>query len=442
MERDYDQTDPKSIALFAEKLVGHTLREKLGDEIPATKAGNKGSLGTLVERYYFGLPGDNKALPDFREAGVELKTTGVKKTKAGLVAKERVTLGNIDREEIIRERWGKDCGFLRKNRLLLFLAYLYDKGKLPIDYVFETTRLLDLLVDLSEEDKKIIRDDWEKIAKKIRDNQWDELSEGEGLYLGACTKGVNASKYTRAFSFKPKFVTSLLWPDLVHAERIVKSLDEYGKGESFEEYVSRKFRPYVGKKFTEIAGELGVRVNPKAKAMTANVSKAILRGILGTKGDRFEEFEKAGVLVKTIRLKKNGVPKEAMSFPAFKYKELTEEDWETSTLRETFSRRFFFVVYQYDEKGDLRFRKAMFWAMPLADLDGPVREMWLETVKRIRFGHADRLPQSSENPVAHVRPHGRTGKDFDVTPQGEKVVKKCFWLNVPFLQSVLSTQAD
>ena len=69
--------------------------------------------------------------------------------------------------------------------------------------------------------------------------------------------------------------------------------------------------------------------------------------ILGIKGNHAEEFEKASIAVKTIRIGKNDKIKESMSFPTFRFKELIEEEWEDSTfgnyLRET---RFHFCCLQ------------------------------------------------------------------------------------------------
>ena len=51
-----------------------------------------------------------------------------------------------------------------------------------------------------------------------------------------------------------------------------------------------------------------------------------------------EEFEKAGIVIKTIRVSEKGI-RESMSYPNFKFKELIKEDWEDCTfgnyLRET-----------------------------------------------------------------------------------------------------------
>mgnify|MGYP000730241130 FL=1 len=92
--------------------------------------------------------------------------------------------------------------------------------------------------------------------------------------------------------------------------------------------------------------------------------------MLGIKSNKAEEFVKANVVVKTIRVENNNKIKEHMSFPIFRFKELVEEDWGNSTfgnyLRET---RFLFVVYKFDENGELRLRGAQFWNMPYEDLE-------------------------------------------------------------------------
>ena len=81
--------------------------------------------------------------------------------------------------------------------------------------------------------------------------------------------------------------------------------------------------------------------------------------------EAIKEFEKANIVVKTIRIGKNDRIKESMSFPTFRFKELIEEEWEDSTfgnyLRET---RFLFVVYKFDDNDILRLRGCQFWNIP------------------------------------------------------------------------------
>ena len=160
-----------------------------------------------------------------------------------------------------------------------------------------------------------------------------------------------------------------------------------------------------------------------------------------------EEFEKANVVVKTIRIEKNNKIKENMSFPTFKFKELVEEDWEDSTfgnyLRET---RFLFVVYKFDQQDELRLKGCQFWNMPYDDLEGSVKAVWERTQRILREGlqiekkngkNYNNFPKSSENPVCHVRPHAQNAKDTYELPDGRQYPKQCFWLNNSYILSQL-----
>ena len=136
-----------------------------------------------------------------------------------------------------------------------------------------------------------------------------------------------------------------------------------------------------------------------------------------------------------------------MSFPTFKFKELVEETWEDSTfgnyLRET---RFLFVVYKFGDDGELRLMGCQFWNIPYADLEGNVKKVWEETkqvlidglqVSFIKGKHHNNFPKQSDNPVSHVRPHGRNAQDTYELPDGRQYPKQCFWLNNSYIVSQL-----
>ena len=165
--------------------------------------------------------------------------------------------------------------------------------------------------------------------------------------------------------------------------------------------------------------------------------------ILGIKGDRAEEFEKANIVVKAIRIGKNDRIKESMSFPSFRFKELIKEEWEDSTfgnyLRET---RFLFVVYKSDRDDVLRLRGCQFWNIPYEDLETNVRSVWEKTKKVIRDGlqirmingkRTNNFPKASEDPVCHVRPHAQNAQDTYELPDGRQYPKQCFWLNNTYI---------
>mgnify|MGYP003339861645 CR=1 FL=1 len=99
----YDKTSVKSIALHSKLLVGKSLSEvvELPVEILNLKdKKNKGNLGKLVEKFHFEIEPPNDDAPDFADAGLELKVTGVvmdtkQKQTERFKAKERLVLKNI-----------------------------------------------------------------------------------------------------------------------------------------------------------------------------------------------------------------------------------------------------------------------------------------------------------------------------------------------------------
>jgi hypothetical protein len=161
--------------------------------------------------------------------------------------------------------------------------------------------------------------------------------------------------------------------------------------------------------------------------------------ILGIKGNHAQEFEKANIVVKTIRIGKNNKIKESMSFPTFRFKELVEEEWDTSIFGTYLSEtRFLFVVYKYDEQGNLFLKGCQFWNIPYKDLNIEVRKVWqrskqvlIDGLKIIKKNgkYYNNFPKASDNPVCHVRPHAQNSKDTYELPDGRQYPKQCFWLN-------------
>lgn len=345
----YDPASRESILAYAERLVGRSLREAL-DELPERidfKV-DKGGFGTVLERGYFGYEPNSRPEPDFAGAGLELKSTPLKPKGSQLVSKERLVLGMIDYVAVVSEEW-ESSTFLKKNSHLLLVFYLHEEGKDPRDFVIKIVRLW----DFPPEDLEIIRRDWQTIVGKVRAGMAHELSEGDTLYLGACTKSAESSKRRRqpfsdepakprAFSLKQSYMNSII--GAVPVGRAVAA-DEVRRGLSFEEVVASRFEPYIGLTAEEIASRLSITAKPAAKNYFAVITRRILGA--GDK-DRIAEFEKADIQVKTMRILPSGRPKEDLPFRAFDYCDLVEQAWDESELREQLGKRFFFVIYQLD----------------------------------------------------------------------------------------------
>nr|WP_253199047.1 MutH/Sau3AI family endonuclease [Clostridium gasigenes] len=165
--------------------------------------------------------------------------------------------------------------------------------------------------------------------------------------------------------------------------------------------------------------------------------------MLGVRGDKIQEFEKANIKIKAIRIGNNKKIKENMSFPAFKYLDIIKEEWEESKLRNIFiETKYLFVIFKENNNGQYRLFDSMFWNMSINDLDVDVKWVWDETIRRIKLNEYGRLPGSKENRVSHIRPHAKNGADTYPTWDGKKCVKKCFWLNNSYILSEIKKEIN
>lgn len=354
----------------------------------------------------------------------------------------------------------ENSDFIKKNANILLIFYLHQAGYDILDYLIK-------LVDewsFPSTDLEIIKKDWETITKKIADGKAHELSEGDTFYLGACTKGVNALSVRkqpfseipakqRAYSFKQGYVNHIIAsianePTEIYG-KLIPSV-AVAKKQTIEEIVISKFKPFYGKTEEEILQKLGLDLNRKAKSFYASLTKAIL-GISLDK--EIEEFEKAEIIVKTVRLKENDLPKEDISFPTFKYQELVNEDWENSDFKDILEHKFLFVFFQF--QGDkLVLRKVKFWNMPYSDLL-EVEKVWTKTQQIIAKGEIVKgfktdkngkvsretnFPNKEFSNISHVRPHAKDASDIYPLPKKDKLTKQmeytkhCFWLNNSYVR--------
>jgi len=431
----YDPSNAEDILRFAKELKGKTLGEWIIDhENDRPPVNRKGRFGQILEDVVFGIPNNSKKAPDLEDVGIEIKSTPIKIEGKKKVPKERIVLSMINYMTLLEEGW--DMSFFKKNGKLLIIFYLYEKRKRISEY-----KILDaILWEYPEEDLRIIRDDWNVIARMVKEGRAHEISERHTMYLAACRKGISNDKDSqrqpysdekalrRAFSLKQSYVGQI-WKS-ADSESIVRCAN---MNKTFEEEVLDRFTPYVGRSTDEIEAMLGITFekNPKSRyAILANK-------MLGVKTKNIAEFEKADVYMKTIRLKADGVPKESMSFPSFDYTEIVRQKWEDSDFYNQLNRRFLFVIYRADGDG-LRFENAMFWSMPQEDLQEAER-VWKKAVQSFKESRFTERPKMTESKVSHVRPHGQSGKDRVMANDGSMQKKMCFWLNAKYLAEQIKT---
>jgi DNA mismatch repair protein MutH len=424
---------------------------------------SKGSLGQVIEESFFGYKINSDARPDFEELRVELKVTPFKKNKNGsLSAKERLVLNIINYMEEVETTF-HTSSFWEKNQKLLLMFYEWTPNNERNDYYINKS----ILYSFPEADLEIIKIDWKAILDKIKQGKAHELSEGDTIYLGACTKGSNKNSLRtqpfsdipamqRAYSLKQSYMTALVRKH-IKQENLVNFANAIElQKKSFHELLNEKFAPYIGLTDEEISKKLNIKYNKSSKSFIPQIISTLL-GIKGTKLDNIEEFAKANIQFKTIRLEPNGIPKESMSFENIDFNQWKNESWEESYIRNRFyETKFLFIVFQYKEqKKDNPNRKLFFkgiklWNMPENTIESKIKELWVEVNKLLHSGlkieyikrgenlvETNNFPKSSFNGVTHIRPKGKDGNDKVELPNGQLITKQCYWLNNSYVSEII-----
>lgn len=452
----YDRTSAKSIFEYSKGLLNKTLRDFVWEGYEPKKG--KGGMGQMVENIYFLLETNNYAGADFSEAGMELKCTPLEKNKNDeYKIKERLVCNMINYCDVIKEDF-EHSHFYLKCQLMLLLFYLHQSNcdKLDLKFIFS------VLWQLPEKDLLIIKHDYEVIINKIKQGKAHELSEGDTMYLGACRKGQKGDSLMkqpcnadidaprRAFSLKMAYMRTVLNYVVSSGKNAISNLPVKGeelvtatdlKEHSFEDILLERFRPFLKKNFGEIALSKDVDLSKNPKSKFAMIANAIAASEKCSNVNRSEEFLKAGLTMKTIRVQANGKIKESMSFENIDYMEVAEcDEWIDSRLYELFSSRFMFVIFkeQTKDKEDYVLDDVFFWTMPQADLEF-AETYWNHIKENILADHISEEYwwKGSDRKKFHVRPKAEKATDLAPTPSGKGAKKFCYWFNNDYIREIV-----
>jgi len=452
----YDRLDINSILQYAKQLEGKSLRESCSVFFDNKTFKGKGSFGQTVEEDYFEYSINSDSEPDFKEVGLEVKSSGLKIVRRNeYVAKEKLVLNVINFNKIVNQNF-LNSSFLRKNAHLLLIFYLYEQGINYLDFVVK------IVGDwrFPESDLEIIKSDWELIKSKVLQGKAHEISQGDTLYLSACYKGGkggnprkqpfnNILAKQRAFSLKHGYINHILATINEDKKRKVGKLIDSAatlKKKNFSETIIDRFSPFLGKTISEIHASFGNPLNIKSKAFYSSLVKLIL----GIKANaEAEEFKKAEIEIKTVRIMKSGMPKENISFPAFQYDELVMENWQDSEIKNRLERRFLFAFFRFLPNKELVLDKVRFWNMPFKDLE-EVKFVWEKVRVVVESGNIVKgvrgktrltnFPSKRSNRIAHIRPHATTTSNTYPLPVADKFTglkeytKHSFWLNNTYVR--------
>ena len=476
----YDKTSIASIFEYSKRLIGHSLNEVVDKSLfneQNLQGQGKGGLGQMIEKYYFRYDINNAPTPDFQEAGLELKATGLKKDKKGeLQIKERLVCDMIDYCAVVNEQFETSLFYL-KCRIMLLIFYLYEKGvsKWDLRYIYT------VIWQLPEKDLLIIKQDFDTIVNKIKRGEAHELSEGDTEYLAACRKGKKGEKARkqpfsdilapkRAFSLKPAYMRTVLSyvkdqekSDVSNIEipsiatGLVTEADL--KENTLESIILKRIEPWIGKSIQDTIDyyQPGLMVNAKDINYVAScmiISDGTYNGRGKKHIENADEFVKSGLRLKTIPLFSDNRLKEAMSYENIDYEELYHnENWFDSTTYELFSSRFLFMVFRHPniskgsfhyDYGPMILEKAFFWTMPQKDLK-IAEEYWQDIRKHLKnneigLDHFWKACWSKKNGKHfHVRPKGTKNSYLGAAdnPNGGKADKFCYWFNKEYVTNII-----
>lgn len=432
----------KELLEYTKDIVGKTFYEidakGLLDDVKNLQ-GNKGILGHVVETGFYGYEINSNPQADFDEIGVELKVTGYKKSKKGIIsAKERVSLSKIDYNTIVDEDY-EFSKLISKNKQILFIWYLYEKDKDIGDFKITNYQLYDM-----GQDEEIIRNDFYLIREKVKEGLAHELSEGDTSYLGACTKSATSKDRTsqpysnilakpRAYSLKSSYMTGIL-----------RSLDltispKTHEFKTVEEYVLSKLEPYIGKTQLEILEEVtGRKYEDK---IPKNLNKMITDEIIGKDSELAEKsdlFAKTSFIIKNSPLTPKGTYKERMSFKNLSLSEF-EDEWEDSYWKLFFDETTILNILWREPKPESKNGERILEGVNKIsfndnDLDSfeIAYNMVRETIKNKDTSLLP-YPKSYDGQLLEIGPKGQKSDDAYNTFFNKDRTKTCFFLNKEIL---------
>ena len=443
---------------------GHTFNElDVKHRLTGNGRTDKGVLGKIVEEGVFHYSVNSRAEADFKNLGVELKTTGFEKNRNGLKFKERLPLNTFNYLKVEEQEF-EDSDMWHKCQQLLIALYKYLEGKT----YGEMTLCSGFYHTFTEEDIEVFRKDYETIRNKIINGQADTISEKDTNYLAACTAGAGHGKLDRTasehynldlkprkFAIKAPYFKGVL-NSLFADGKVEKVIDyEVLKEKTIEEAITDKLKPFIGKTEEELKGIF----NPSATCK--NRFERYIAGMLGVTSavNETDEFIKANIQLKTIRVEEDGHIEQNMSFPAFSFLDIVEQEWEESEFRDILiNQKFLFAIFE-KINGEYVFNKTLFWSMPEHIVDNDGLKVFNELKNVLLTGNIVRgfqidkngktirlnnFPKTKSNPYIHIRPHGLNRDDMSPLPVPDKMTgmtsytKQCFWINRTYIAEVLN----
>ncbi|MBY0293773.1 hypothetical protein K2Q08_00365 [Patescibacteria group bacterium] len=250
---------PEELERVAKKdLEGKSLQEIaewIADSDGTSRVLSKSGVGYLIEDGYFGIKRNSNKEPDIPELGVEIKTSPLKIGKDGkLRVKEPLSLNIINYVEEAKNKNLKESSLYKKNRKILFVWYVDDKGlrsEYKIKYVF--------LWEMSDDVLQELEPDYQAILDMVRQGKAHEIHQHQHKFLTLCPKHngkfkdpeERTSKTPQPFSELPAEVRAFRLKNSYMNAVIRRHLNEY-ESELPDEFIKEKTPRTIVKKLKRL----------------------------------------------------------------------------------------------------------------------------------------------------------------------------------------------
>lgn len=402
-----------------------------------------GIAGDVIEQSVLGYPADRAQRPDLDVDGVatELKTTGMRRKSDGMKyvyeAKEPASITAVSINTIARETFLSST-FWHKAEHMLFVFYQYEAPKTVPAAEYANFHIRGFRFhEFSEDDRAIIRRDWQLIHDFIADIQARYSEEDAKKEYPNLSTIINrqttyldtAPKYPHPPRFRlRKRVVTVIIQQSFEGEVFEKLPDRYLGASDVEKKCTELIERFRDFSMADILVHFGVKVDPAAKAAAKQYAEQVIVRMFGgtaKKISQIEMFRKLGYIGKAVTVSARGTRTEDTKLFSVDFDELTEE-WvedEDGTLRKKFfedselyqylhDNKLLCVVFQEDHpsyNGKIILGDNRFLGFKIIDLSddkimNEARRTWEETRALIKSGQLEFVPCLNKYSCQRVSP--------------------------------------
>lgn len=348
------------------QAVGKTLKEVDKNNVfDRTKAKPKitGIAGDVIEQSVLGYAPDTKQSADLLvdNVPVELKTTGIrysKKDKKSIEAKEPMSITAVSPKNIIHENFDTSK-FWNKIAHTLFVYYFYDSESTVKAAEYANFRIQGYQFhQFNEHDVEILKNDWSIVRNFIRnvdeeniDTEYPKISKlrNQMMYLDTAPKWPHSPR----FRLKKAVVTNIVQQYLGKHFETLTSENSFNNYSELDKKLHEFTNKYKGKTLRELAFKFDIPDTSK------NIAEKVMVKMFGSNTSKLRDidnFNKLGIIPKTIKLNCKGKNTEDMKFEVIDFSEWTNKrlDFNDSRVYNFFLNPILLIIFQETKsKGSL-----------------------------------------------------------------------------------------